>query len=72
MINNNSTVPESILYQTDASLAKIVFTTVKIPNIIKNLGSNESHRHDNINNGILKIRDVSICKPLEIIFRTCL
>ena len=55
MINNNSTVPESILYQTDASLAKIVFATVKIANVIKNLDSNKSHRHDNINNKILKI-----------------
>ena len=72
VINNNSTVPERILYRTDASLAKIVFTTDDIANIIKNLDSNKSHGHDNISIRMSKICGVSVCKPLEIIFRTCL
>ena len=72
VINNNSTVPERILYRTDASLAKIVFTTDDIANIIKNLDSNKSHGRDNISIRMLKICGLSICKPLEIIFRTCL
>ena len=42
MINNKSTVPESILYRTDASLAKSVFATDVVANIIKNLDSNKS------------------------------
>ena len=46
VINNNSTVPERILYRADASLAKIVFTTDDIANIIKNLDSSKSHGHD--------------------------
>ena len=71
-INNNSTVPERILYRADASLAKILFTTDDIANIIKNLDSNKSHGPDNISIRMLKICGVSICKPLEIIFRTCL
>ena len=72
VINNSSTVPERILYQTDASLAKIVFTTDNIANIIKNLDSNKSHSHDNISIRMLNIWGVSSCKPPEIIFRTCL
>ena len=72
VINNNSTVPERILYRTDASLAKIVFTTNDIANIIKNLDSNKSHGHDNASLRMLKVCGVSICKPLETIFRTCL
>ena len=72
MINNNSAVLESILYWTDASLTKIVFTTDDIANIIKNLDSNKSHGHDNISMHMLKICIVSICKPLEVIFRICL
>ena len=63
VINNNSTVPERILYQTDASLAKIIFTTDDIAH---------GHGHDNISIRMLKICGVSVCKPLEIIFRTCL
>ena len=31
-----------------------------------------SHGHDNISIRMLKICGLSICKPLEIIFRTCL
>ena len=55
VINNNSIVPESILYKTDASLAKIVFTTDEIANIIKNIYSNISHGHHNISIRMLKI-----------------
>ena len=73
VINSSSTAPERILYRTDASLAKIVFTTDDIANIIKNLDSKKSHGHDNIISiRMLKICGVSICKPLEIIFRTFL
>ena len=55
VINNNSTVPELILYQTAASFFKIVFTTEDIVNIIKNLDLNKSHGHDNISIWMLKI-----------------
>ena len=55
-----------------ASLAKVVFTTGDIANIIKNLDSDKSHGHDNISIRILKFCGVSICRPFEIIFRTCL
>ena len=72
LINNNSTVLERVLYRTDASLAKIVFTTDGIANIIKNLDSNKSHSHGNISIWMLKICGVSTCKPLEIIVRICL
>ena len=56
----------------DVSLAKIVFTTDDIANVIKNLDSNKSHSHDNISIRMLNIWGVSSCKPPEIIFRTCL
>ena len=68
VINNNSTVPERILYRTDTPLAK----TDDTANIIKNLDSNKSHGHDNGSIRMLKICGVSICKNLEIIFRICL
>ena len=62
VINNSSTVPERILYRTDAPLAKIIFTTDDIANMIKNLDSNKSHGHDNTSIRMLKICGVSICK----------
>ena len=72
VINSNSTVPERILYRTDASLAKIVFIIDNIADIIKNRDSNKSHGLDNISIRMLKICGVLICKPLEIILRTFL
>ena len=68
--NNNSTVLKGVLYWTDISLAKIVFTTDDIANIIKNLDSNKSHSHDNISIRMSNIWGVSSCKPPEIVFRT--
>ena len=62
VINTSSTVPERILYRTDAPLAKIIFTTDDIANMIKNLDSNKSHGHDNTSIRMLKICGVSICK----------
>ena len=44
----STTVPERILYQTDASFTKIVFTTDDMTNTIKGLDSNKSHGHDNL------------------------
>ena len=46
MIRNNITIPESILCQIDTSLAKIVFTTDNIANIIKNLDLNKCKPHE--------------------------
>ena len=53
-VNNNRIVPERILYLTEASLAKIDFTTDDISNITKNLDSKKSHGHDNTSIRILK------------------
>ena len=64
MINNNSIVPERILYRTDTSLGKIVFTTEDVANIIKNLDSSKSHGHDNVSIRMLKICGVSTYIPL--------
>ena len=40
--------------------------------IIKNLDPNKVHRHDMTSIQMIKIYNVSICKPLELIFRSCL
>ena len=40
--------------------------------IINNLDPNKAHGHDEISIGMLKICGDSICRPLSIIFKTCL
>ena len=41
-------------------------------NIIGNLNANKAHGYDNISIRIVKIFGKSICRPLELIFRSCL
>ena len=48
------------------SLTTINFSNNNIPKIIGNLESNKAHGHD------IKICDGSICKPLKLIFQSCL
>ena len=38
----------------------------------RNLDSNKAHGHDMISIGMLKLCGYSICKRLELIFKTCL
>ena len=54
------------------SLSTIHFTSVDILKTIKNLDSNKAHGHDMVSIRMIKICDASICKPLELIFRSCL
>ena len=57
---------------TENSLANCHFSKKAIFQIIRNLDSNKAHGHDMISIGMLKRCGDSICKPLELIFKTCL
>ena len=61
VINNGSSLPSELLLKTD-----------KFLKIIQNLGSEKAHGYDRMSIGMLKICGPSICKPLEIIFKSCL
>ena len=56
------------LYNSETCMSVVV----KENNFHMHLAGKLSHGHDNISIRMLKICGVSICKPLEIIFRTCL
>ena len=53
-------------------LSTIHVTSDDILKIIKNLDPNKTHGHDMISIQMIKICDASICKPLKLIFRSCL
>ena len=72
LINTNSDLPSVLLTETDKLLSTIHFTSDETLKIIKNLYPNKAHGHDMISIWILKICDASICKPQELIFRSCL
>ena len=54
------------------SLTTIDFSNNDILKIIRNLDPNKAHGHDMISIRMVKICDDSICKPLKLIFQSCL
>ena len=72
LVNNNSKLPSVLTKKTCKSLSSVEFSTYDILKIIRNLYPNKAHGHDMISIRMLKICDESICKPLGIIFRSCL
>ena len=55
-----------------SSLSIIRFTSDDILKIIKNFDPNKAHGHDVISVRMVKLCDASLCKPLELIFKSCL
>ena len=71
-ISNGSVLPSELSTRTDSSLSSCHFTKDDILRIINNLDPNKAHDHDEISIRMLKICGDSICRPLSIIFKTCL
>ena len=59
------------MYRTNTYLAKIIFTTDNIANIIKNLDSNKSHGHNNVSVRMLNLCDASFYKPFRTYLNHC-
>ena len=66
----------AVLYQifpnTDKSLSAIYFSEEDILKIIISVKPNKTHGHDNISTPLIKLCDKEICKPLHIIFVSCM
>ena len=71
-ISNGSVLPSELPLRIGSSLSSCHFTKDGILRIINNLDPNKAHGHDEINIRMLKIYGDSICRPLSIIFKTCL
>ena len=72
IIANKSVLPSRLTLLTENSLANCHFSKKDNLQIIRNLESNKAHGHDMISIRMLKLCGDSICKPLELIFKTCL
>ena len=57
---------------TRESLTTIDFSNNDILKIIRNLDPNKAHGHDVISIRMVKICDDFVCKPLKLIFQSCL
>ena len=71
-ISNGNVLPSELLLRTDSTLSSCHFVKEDILWIINNLHPNKAHGHDAISIRMLNICDDSICRPLNIIFKTCL
>ena len=72
LINSNSSLPSEIIKKAGNSLYSEEFSTEDILRVINNLDSNEAHGHDEISIRMLKICGTFVCRPLQIIYKSCL
>ena len=72
VLRNKSELPATLSKKTRDSLMTIDFSNKDILKIIRNIDPNKAHGHDMISIRMVKICDDSICKPLKLIFQSCL
>ena len=74
ILRNKSELPGTLSKKKKMreSLTTIDFSNNDIVKIIRNLDPNKAHGHDMISIRMVKICDDSICKPLKLIFQSCL
>ena len=72
LIPNKSLLPSELKLVTEHSLTSCDFSETNILQIISSQDSNKTHGHDMINIRMLKLYGEAICRPLNIIFKTCL
>ena len=72
LIDNGSILPSLFPLITEKSLSDVDFSIEDIKKIISRLDSNKAHGDDMISISMLKLCDKTICKPLNIIFKSCL
>ena len=68
LIHNDTSLPFEIQKKTKNSL----YSVENIWEIISNLCSIETNGHDGISIKMLKLYDPSVCRPLQIIYKSCL
>ena len=72
IINYSSELPFNLCKKTDKSISAISFTSDDIATLIQNLVPNKVHGHDMLSICMLKLCGKSICKPLDVIFQSCI
>ena len=70
--NNNSELPNSLLFLAEKRLSNVQILNENIIKIINNLDPNKAHGHAMISIWMLKLCGLSLCKPLFIVFKSCL
>ena len=72
IIINSSELPSNIWKKTDKSISPVTFTSDDTTTLIQNLDPNKVHGHDKFSIHMLKLCGKSICKPLDLIYQSCI
>ena len=72
LMPNNSILPSELKLLTEHNLSSCDFSEPDILHIINSQDLNKAHGHDMISIRMLKLCGEAICRPLNIIFKTCL
>ena len=72
MINCDSSLPSEVIKKVENYLYSVNFSAEDILQIINNLDSDKADGHDEIRIKMLKICSSSVCRPLQIIYKSCL
>ena len=70
--NNSSDLPFNLFRKTKKSISTVNFTSDDMATLIQNIDPNEAHGHDILSISMLKLCGKSICKPLDLIFQSCI
>ena len=69
---NNKKVPKNLLFLTEKRFSNVQVSNENIIKIINNLDPNKAYGNEMISIRMPKLCGVSLCKPLLIIFKSCL
>ena len=72
IIHTSSELPSNSLKKTDKSISTVIFTSDNIATLTQNLEPNQVHVYEMLSILMLKLCSKSICKPLDLIFQSCI
>ena len=72
LLKNESQIPPQLLPHGNTCLSTVRFSENDILKVIRKLDPNKAHGYDKISIRMLKLSDKAICKPLHMIFISCL
>ena len=72
LLKNKSRIPPQLLSHTNTCLSTIRSSENDILKVIRKLDSSKDHVHDKTSIHRFKLSDKAICKPLRMIFTSCL
>ena len=72
LLKNESRTPSQFLGDMNTCLSTVRFSENNIFKLIRKLDPSKAHSYDKISIRMLKLSDKAICKPLHMIFSSCL